>query len=110
MMVDGQLDAADYRDVKKRYEPEIDKLVRRTMEISAMDSNYKKYLDEGFGLLKQFASEYNRADLHTKQQLIGSVFPEKLIYENKQYRTENMMSVVMRICCKSMLLGQKKWD
>ena len=108
MMVDGQLDVADYRDVKKRYEPEIDKLVRRTMEISAMDSNYKKYLDEGFGLLKQFASEYNRADLHTKQQLIGSVFPEKLIYENKQYRTENMMSVVLRICSKINAFGAKK--
>ena len=108
MMLDGHLDAADYRDVKKRYEPEIDKLVRKTMEISAMDTNYKKYMDEGFGLMKQFATEYNRADLQTKQQIIGSVFPEKLIYENKQYRTENMMSVVMKICCKINAFGAKK--
>ena len=73
-----------------------------------MDSNYKKYMDEGFGLMKQFATEYNRADLQTKQQIIGSVFPEKLIYENKQYRTENMMSVVMKICCKINAFGAKK--
>ncbi len=73
-----------------------------------MDSNYKKYMDEGFGLMRQFATEYNRADLQTKQQIIGSVFPEKLIYENKQYRTENMMSVVMKICCKIDAFGAKK--
>lgn len=51
------MDAADYSDVKKRHEPEIDKLVCKTMEISAKDSNYKKYMDEGFGLIKQFATE-----------------------------------------------------
>lgn len=107
-MLDGQLDAADYRDVKKRYEPEIDKLVRKTMEISAMDSNYKKYMDERFGLMKQFATDYNRADFQTKQQIIGSIFPEKLIFENKQYRNENMMSVVMKICCKNQCFWSKK--
>lgn len=108
MMLDGQLDAADYKDVKKRYDPEIDKLVRRSMEIASLDSNYKKYLDEGFGLIKQFATDYNRADLPMKQQLIGSVFPEKLVFENNEYRTNNMMSVVFKICSKINAFGVNK--
>ena len=108
MMLDGQLDASDYKDVKKRYEPEIDRLVRKSMAIASMDSNYKKYLEKGFGLIKQLAYDYNRADLATKQQLIGSVFPEKLIFENKQYRTNGMMKVILRICKNINAFGAKK--
>ncbi len=108
MMLDGQLDASDYKDVKRRYEPEIDRLVRKSMAIASMDSNYKKYLDKGFGLIKQFAYDYSRADLATKQQLIGSVFPEKLTFENKQYRTNTMMTVIWKICSNINAFGAKK--
>ena len=65
-------------------------------------------MEKGFGLIKQLANDYNRADLATKQQFIGSVFPEKLIFENKQYRTNNMMKVIWKICRNINAFGAKK--
>jgi site-specific DNA recombinase len=108
MMLDGDINASEFRDVKSQYQPEIDKLTRRAIEVASMDSNYKKYLDDGFCLLKHFASEYNRASLDIKQKLIGSVFPEKLIFDKNEYRTQNMMGVVHKICSKINAFGAKK--
>ena len=110
MMLDEELDASDYKDVKKRYEPEIDKLVRKSMQITSLNSNYQKYMEKGFGLIKELANDYDKADLATKQQLIGSVFPEKLTFENNQYRTKNMMKFVIRLALPNKAFGiNKKW-
>jgi hypothetical protein len=46
--------------------------------------------------------------LDVKQQIIGSVLPEKLIFDKNQYRTQNMMSVVYKICSKINAFGAKK--
>ncbi|OFY83549.1 MAG: hypothetical protein A3F72_13075 [Bacteroidetes bacterium RIFCSPLOWO2_12_FULL_35_15] len=54
------------------------------------------------------ATDYNRADLLTKQQIIGSVFPEKLFFDNNQYRTNGMMKIIFRICCKINAFGAKE--
>jgi hypothetical protein len=46
--------------------------------------------------------------LDVKQKLIGSVFPEKLIFDKNEYRTQNMMSIVHKICIKINAFGAKK--
>lgn len=107
MMLDGDLSASEFRDVKSQFQPEIDRLSRKVIEIASLDANYKRYLDGGFSLLKHFASQYERANLDTKQKLIGSIFPEKLVFENNEYRTQNMMSVVYKICSKINAFGVK---
>jgi hypothetical protein len=47
---------------------------------------------------------YDVADIETKNQIIGSIFPEKLIYENKKYRTAKIEDVVELLC-----LSGKNW-
>jgi hypothetical protein len=71
MKLDDDLSSAEFRDIKAQFQPEIDRLSQKNIEAVSLDSNYKKYLDDGFGLLKHFASEYNRATLDVKQKLIG---------------------------------------
>ena len=108
MMLDGDLSSAEFRNIKAQFQPEIDRLSRKVIEVASLDANYKRYMDGGFSLLKHFASQYERANLDTKQKLIGSIFPEKLVFENNEYRTKNMMSVVYKICSKINAFGANK--
>jgi site-specific DNA recombinase len=67
MMLDGDISASEFREIKAQFQPEIDKLSRKVIEVSSLDANYKRYLDWGFSLLKHFANQYERANLDAKK-------------------------------------------
>ena len=96
-MLDNVIDANDFLDAKKQYQPEIDKLTRKQAEILGMDDDYQTYLKFGFSLLKDLDKHYENADLEAKQQMIGLIFPEKLVFEKNQFRTKNLRESVRLI-------------
>jgi hypothetical protein len=51
---------------------------------------------------------YTLKNTEIKQKIIGSVFPEKLIFENNEYRTTKLNDVVTLICPTDKGLGKKK--
>jgi site-specific DNA recombinase len=46
-----------------------------------------KYVNFGFPLLTNLDTYYRASSFRTKQFIIGSIFPEKLYYQDKKYRT-----------------------
>ena len=51
----------------------------------------------GFSLLKDLDKYYSNASIGVKQKLIGSIFPEKLIYQDEKYRTSQINEVLSLI-------------
>ncbi|MFY9310223.1 MAG: recombinase family protein, partial [Bacteroidia bacterium] len=49
-------------------------------------------------LLKNLDTIYNNADTEGKQDIIGSIFPEKIIYKEGRYRTPKLNNVVKLLC------------
>ena len=97
LMLDEQLELAEYRSIKKRLEEVIGNLTREKINMELMDSNYMKYIQYDFALLKNVDGYYKKADLDTKRKLIGSVFTGKLIFEENQCRTTRLNEVVKLI-------------
>jgi site-specific DNA recombinase len=97
LLLDNVIDANDFHDAKKQYQPEIEKLTRKQTEILGMDDDYQKYLAYGFSLLKNLGDYYEKADIEAKQKLIGLIFPEKLIFENNQFRTKKHREAIKLI-------------
>jgi site-specific DNA recombinase len=109
LMLDGELDLAEYKLVKKRYEGMVNELSKEKVNLESVDSNYIEYLSKGVEVLKSIDKSYQAADLAIKQKIIGSIFPEKLIFENNKYRTNRINSVVGLITQRNnKLLGHKK--
>ena len=52
------------------------------------------YVKYGFSLLENLAEYYLKADIAVKRKLIGSIFPEKLVYEDNNYRTTQINEVL----------------
>ena len=98
LLLDGSLDAGDYKEIKARYEPLIQKLEAQLEESSEANAEIEHYLKFGAYFFKNLDRLYSEGDLTIKQQIIGSIFPEKIIFENYKPRTARINSVVSLIC------------
>jgi site-specific DNA recombinase len=108
LRLEGEIDAADFVEIKKEYEPEIVKLSEKQSEIASMNSYSSRYAEFGFHLLRNLDKYYETADIEAKQKLVGLIFPEKMIFENNQFRTKRLRKAVELICRKANDLDKKK--
>ncbi len=60
--------------------------------------NYDEKIDDCLELLLNLDKYYKTKNTEIKQKIIGSVFPEKLVFENNEYRTTKLNDVVTLIC------------
>ena len=97
LMLDKQIDAVEYRDIKKRYDQLNATLAREKVAMDCLDSNFMKHLKGGFSFLKNVNHYYEGANTEVKQKIVGSIFREKLVFENSQYRTPVYSEVVSLI-------------
>ena len=67
-----------------------------------------RYVSYGFSLLSNLAHTYRSSSLEIKQKLVGLIFPEKLTYQNSQYRTTAMSEVLAVFCGNSEGIGTNK--
>jgi site-specific DNA recombinase len=104
LMLDGEFTASEYKQMKTDIEEEIQSLSRQLAQFKTSELNSEEEIDFCVSLLSNIDQIYNTADIELKQQLIGSVFPENLIYENKKYRTAKIEDAVALLC-----LSGKDW-
>jgi site-specific DNA recombinase len=98
MMLDGQLEPSDYRDVKNRYTNLIEGLERKQRDIKDIDANLYEMVDFSAKLLSNLPKHFTGVDLKGKQQIIGSIFPERLVFQENKYRTIRENEVVKLMC------------
>ena len=87
MMLDGEMERSEYKSIVSELEPELEKLKRQKTSGSNLGDEYQRYLKQGFCLLKGIDKRYQEADVEKRQQIIGVIFPEKLVYDGGTYRT-----------------------
>ena len=66
---------------------ELFKLEIRKSELEDVDTDFIRELEFALNFISKLGTCYSGADLDEKQKIIGSMFPSKLIFENKKYRT-----------------------
>ena len=98
LLLDGGLDAADYKEIKARYEPIIRNLEDQLEVTLEATSEIKQYLLFGSYFFQNLNSLYFDGDLTIRQQIIGSFYPEKITFENYKPRTTRLNSVLSLIC------------
>ena len=108
LMLDDQLDIHEYHSLKSRLEQEIERL---TVKISAIDvkgTDETELIEFGFYFLANLDKLFAVADLDVKRTIIGSTFPEKLIYEKNTYRTASDENILLLLAATGKDSSQKK--
>jgi site-specific DNA recombinase len=67
-----------------------------------------KYLKVGFSFLQNVDTYYQNTNLESKRKIVGSIFEEKLIYENSILQTQKMNEVVSLILQEDNILDEMK--
>ncbi|WP_429062159.1 recombinase family protein [Chitinophaga sp. W2I13] len=91
--LDGKLPINDYTSIKERYSKEQTQLEITAIEKKMEKTPFRKYLSFGLSVVGNIQHYYHQAPVEVKQKLIGSIFPEKLTYENNSFRTGKVNEV-----------------
>lgn len=97
LMLDGEINPNEYKEIKIDIETSITNLTRDLNKLSNGVLNLDEKIDNCVNLLSNISNYYKQKDTATKQRIIGSIFPSKLIYEKSAVRTLEMNNVVSLI-------------
>ncbi len=70
--------------------------------------NHDKKIDSCLEVLLTLDKYFIERNAITKQRIVGSIFPEKLIFKDGKYRTPKMNEAVELICRKDKPFGEGK--
>ena len=109
LMMDGEIDAADYRSMKAKLEPEIERLTREKSRAGEEGlANRREPIAHGFNFLRNLPELFTGADLEGKHRLLGSTFPQKMVFENGEVRTKEAHPLLMLISKPSKAFSRQK--
>ena len=100
LMLDGELNPTEYKELKVKLEENIMRLTSEETKLRSNNTSFDKVLDACKKIVLNIHIAYAKADASTKQRIVGSIFPEKFIFENNRVRTTKANELIDRICSK----------
>jgi site-specific DNA recombinase len=97
LYVDGGIDKDTYDQTMLRYN--IDKTEKTALleNFNTDNTEYEDWIKNGIDILVNFKKHYQHSDVAQKQQLLGSIFPEKIDFDGSQCRTTRINEVLAHI-------------
>ena len=86
------IDDEEYLEIKKEYKEQIESLEEQLSKDGSDTKkiNIDKSLDRALHSVVKIPKLYREGEIHTRRDIIGSIFPEKLEFDGKTYRTTRM--------------------
>ncbi len=103
--LDNQINSEDYNSMKNRIQTSLDEWDSYKEELSVDKSAFIKYFDYGLTFLANMKEYYVNAGLDVKQKIVGSIFPEKIIFFENKYRTTKTNELLSLITTNINTLG-----
>lgn len=105
------IDDEEYLDIKKECIGQIEKLEE---QLSKDGSDTKKFnvdktLDKALQYIQNIPKLYKESEIQIKRAVIGSIFPEKLEFDGKSYRTARMNVIANCIFFALFSSGDGSW-
>jgi len=87
MLADGKISFAEYQNMKAKYEQSKDFLVQELNKIQFAESTILLKLEKSIKQIVNLELIYHNSDVAAKIKLLGSIFPEKLVFDGSKCRT-----------------------
>ena len=99
LLLDGTLDSEDYKEIKRQIKLEkleAEDALEKINDVKRQD--FVKQLKNAFGIIEKLPEYYKKGTVETKRMIIGSMFPENFIFENKEVRTNKVDPTFLLFC------------
>ncbi|MFC6098355.1 recombinase family protein [Flavobacterium qiangtangense] len=107
-LLDNVINKDDYHSIKSRIQESLDDWRFKKEELSVDKSAFQKYYNYGLTFLYNMKEYYRSADVEVKQKIIGSIFPEKIIFFKNSYRTTQVNELLSLVALNINELGKTK--
>ena len=94
MMLDGEMDRAEYIEIKNLIEPKLNEILNENVDSSQMQIELRGYLKNGLNAIQNLGHLFDRADIQGKQDIIRSILKENAIFSNGRTRTAKLNHLV----------------
>ena len=109
LLLSDAIDSADYKAIKTECERKLHLLEARLSSTAIpKNENIEAVIEKALYNLAHIDDLYQQADINSKRRIIGSIYPEKLQFENNSYRTTRINEAVLLICKLEAVLGETK--
>lgn len=90
LLIDDQLDVADYKAVKEECEKKITQLEATLFAAGSGDTDIEALLSRALETLAHLEQLWEEATTERKRLIIGSIFPEKLVFDGNHFQTARL--------------------
>ncbi len=100
LLLTADLDSIDYKTIKTETEQKLSRLEARLTELTTQNQSPVKLenmIEKAISTLSRLDVAYSMADIAQKREIIGSIFPEKLVFSENTYRTARINEVAQLI-------------
>ena len=97
LLLSETIDAADYKTIKTECERKINLFEAKLSAVAPQQESIETLLDKALYNLAHIDERYEKADVAGKRQIIGSMYPEKLVFSENAYRTTRLNEAVSLI-------------
>ena len=87
LLTSRQIEPEDFREMKTTYTNTLEKCEAKLSSFNHERVNIKTLLNNGINNLLKLDYLYETADIEKKREIISSMYPEKLTFENNEVRT-----------------------
>src|SRR5690606_9746930 len=108
MRIDGDLGEDDFAAVKTQVMGRIEVLERKLSECVTLGREVKSLIEGALKKVSNLSTLYKDGNLEEKRQVLGSIFPENLVFEGNRHRTTRLNEIVRFICLTESDLPGKK--
>ncbi len=100
LMLDGELNPTEYKELKVKLEEDIMRLTIEENKLRSNTTSYDKLMESCRNVVLNLDIAYDKAEASIKQRIVGSIFPEKFVFENNKVRTTKVNEMFDRVCRK----------
>ena len=103
-----KIEPEDFREMKSDYNSKLERLEARLSATTDDSTDIQGLLTKGIDNLLKLDKTYEKADMEKKREIISSMYPEKMHFENNQLRTGRVNEAVRFIYMIDSKLGGNK--
>jgi hypothetical protein len=96
LYIDNELSKEEYQQAKQRCLNLIGELEEKEASLLKKKEIFEVY-KKGLTKMQSVEKQYTKGDIHGKRKLLGSIFPQKFVFENKKIRTTDLNPILLKI-------------
>ncbi|GAA0524752.1 recombinase family protein [Chitinophaga japonensis] len=108
LMLKEEITAAEYREIKTEYQPEINSLEARLSNYTAPVSKIDGLVNKAVDNVSKLDCLFEEGTIVEKREIVSSIYPEKLTFDGFNYRTPRLNEAVRLICAMDAAFRQKE--